>query len=74
MVMRLPAALELTDIDGERIAIYPILEPDSTEKLTISLNTKPNCQARACMSGYIATFQPRLNRSEFVALREAIAF
>jgi hypothetical protein len=66
MVMRLPTSLELTNIDGERIAIYPILEPDSTEELRISLVTEPNCQARYCQRGYIAAFQPRLNRSEFV--------
>jgi hypothetical protein len=66
MVMRLPASLELTNIDGERVTIYPILEPDSREELRISLVTEPNCQARYCQWGYIATFQPSLNHSNFL--------
>ncbi len=65
MVMRLPASLELTGING-RIKIYPILEPPGRDYFRISLASEPNCQARYCGLGYIAASQPSSDYSDFV--------
>jgi hypothetical protein len=61
MVMRLPASLELTDFQGKKITMYPILEPYRRGEFRLSLVTEPSCQARYCQIGYIAAFQKNQN-------------
>ncbi len=70
MIMRLPASLDITGVNG-RIRIYPILEPNSRSCFgrncfRISLASEPDCQARACGLGYIATFRPSSDYADIV--------
>jgi hypothetical protein len=65
MVMRLPASLELTDLQGKKITMYLILEPYRRGELRISLVTEPSCRARYCQFGYIAAFQNNQNSDNF---------
>jgi hypothetical protein len=70
MIMRMPASLDITGVNG-RLRIYPILEPNSrncfrSNCFRVSLTSEPDCQARACGLGYIATFRPSSDYSDIV--------
>lgn len=60
MVMRLPASIKLVG-QGKKIPIYADLEPYENGEFRISIASQPNCQARYCQLGYIATFKPNYN-------------
>ncbi|WP_237396883.1 hypothetical protein [Okeania sp. KiyG1] len=58
-VMRLPSDIVMTRADGTRVPIYARVKPSrdsSYNYFRIILTSRPNCQARACLFGLLATF------------------
>lgn len=53
--VRLPAAIKLTGYEGKVIKLYGVSEGFSNSTFRVALNSQPNCQARACMVGFLSS-------------------